>query len=236
MLKPTADALYKIWRLVSCQLEICESNIETYEFRRRFFSMPDEVLSMVLEYAALQAPRKDDNAHEDKKSIVSTVKAATRLSHVCQRFRDLIVHSSMIWKRVFNGMGSSDMVSTCLSHCKISNAEVTLLTPLFSTEMYSDWYKNTSFISTILKKTENWGSFTLQGDRKPFPNFRDPNYAKPRDYRQLTKKLYLPQSNTPRNSLSTSCRDVYGAKRLELSQHYAFLFLLVNTEAAVHAR
>ncbi len=35
--------------------------------------MPDEVLSMVLEYAALQAPRKDDNAHEDKKSIVSTV-------------------------------------------------------------------------------------------------------------------------------------------------------------------
>ncbi len=60
MLKSATDALHKIWGHVSRQLEICEADIDAYKLRRRFFSPPDEILSMVLEFAALQDDGKDE--------------------------------------------------------------------------------------------------------------------------------------------------------------------------------
>ncbi len=116
MLKAAADALYKIWEHVSRQLETCEGNVEAYGLRGGFFTLPDEILATVLEYAALEGPRpKWDATFEDEaeKNIVSTVKSAAQLFHVCKRFRDLIIHSSRLWKCVFNGMGNSEMVSAC---------------------------------------------------------------------------------------------------------------------------
>jgi len=131
VLKTAADTLYKIWEHISLQLETCEHNIEAYELRRGFFTLPDEILSTVLEYAALQGPLGEEDVingkkDDEKENIIYTVKSAAKLSHVCKRLRDLIIHSPRLWKCVFNGMGEPNMVSTCLSRCKRGNGEAAL--------------------------------------------------------------------------------------------------------------
>ncbi len=74
MLKTAADTLYKIWEHVSLQLETCERDNEAYELRRGFFILPDEILSTVLEYAALQGPwgeaHDNDKRDNEKENIV----------------------------------------------------------------------------------------------------------------------------------------------------------------------
>ncbi len=192
MLKAAADALYKIWEHVSRQLETCEGNVEAYGLRGGFFTLPDEILATVLEYAALEGPRpKWDATFEDEaeKNIVSTVKSAAQLSHVCKRFRDLIIHSSRLWKCVFNGMGNSEMVSACLTRCSQGNGDVTLSAALFKTA-FVDRRRNTSFINAILKRTENWGCFIHRGDAEKYPRFG--KFEDDDDYAALAKKLDLP--------------------------------------------
>ncbi len=125
-LKPASDALCRIWELVSSQLRACEHDIEVYRNRRCFFSLPDEILSTVLEYAALRLIVGDR-----KKGTISTVKAAAKLSHVCKHFRHLITHSPTLWKSVFGGMSNNMM-----SRCRTDNAEISL-----STSFYKIGYK-----------------------------------------------------------------------------------------------
>ncbi len=125
-----------------------------------FSPYPDEILSTVLEYAALRGPWGEEADEEDeeakdneKENIVYTVKSRTKLSHVCKRFRDLVTRSPRLWKCVFNGMGRPDMVSTCLSRCRRGNGEVTLSSSLFDTlSSLRDTYNNTPFIQAVLKE------------------------------------------------------------------------------------
>ncbi len=208
VLRPAADALYKIWAHVSRQLEICEGNIESYNLRRGFCILPDEILSTVLEYAALQGLRKEDEKNDEEENIVSTVKSVVKLSHTCKRFRYLIIHSPRLWMCIFIGMGKLDMVSTCLSRCT-RGGEITLSTSLFETPPNPGPYRqsacdNTSFILTVLKRTENWGSFILHGgsERSSFlerseeypysMRFKEVREGRLQDYTALAKDLNLP--------------------------------------------
>ncbi len=50
--------------------------------RRGFSSLPDEILSDVLEYSAYTHETNGD----DEQAAIQTIKAATKLSHTCQRF------------------------------------------------------------------------------------------------------------------------------------------------------
>jgi len=184
-----------IWEHISRQLEICESNIEAYELRRGFFILSDEILSTVLEYAALQVSREEyDNEKDDeKKNIVSTGRSATKLSRVCRRFRELVIHSQRLWKCVFSGMGKPNMIFTCLSRCGRGHGEVTLSTSLFASFLSRlRTCDNTPFIFTVLKRRENWGSFILQGDSDKYPAFNDFDDGRLEDNVALTKELDLP--------------------------------------------
>lgn len=216
MLKTAADTLYKIWEHVSLQLETCERDIEAYELRRGFFILPDEILSTVLEYAALQGPwgeaHDNDKRDNEKENIVYTVKSATKLSHVCKRFRDLVIHSPRLWKCVFNGMGKPDMVSTCLSRCRRGNGEITLSSSLFHTfSSQLTTYHDTLFIQAALKRTENWGSFILRGGSESYSRFKEFEEGQLQDYAALSKKLDLPNLtqmdiNYPRAAVSLKVR------------------------------
>ncbi len=178
----------KFGKLVSYQLKACEEDIEAYHNRRGFFSLPDEILSTVLEYAALTRIWKDW-----KKETISIVKAATKLSHVCKRFRDLITHSPRLWQDVFNGMESADMVSTCMSRCRRANAEVSLTASFFPALGFLSGvnrHENTSFIQAVMERPENWRSFTLNNrSDNSYEDFED---GQLRELAELTKGVDLP--------------------------------------------
>jgi len=190
ILKPAADALYKIWSLISREAKMCEEKIEAFKRRRGFFLLPDEVLSMVLECAALKRVHVGEEDH-----VVYVVTAATKLSHVCKRFRDLIIYSPILWSRVNNAMVNPNMVSSCLSRCRRPNAEVTLSTSLFESKVFRfDRHRGSTalIIDIVLKNIENWRSFILNGHSEDMPAYREFERGHLDDYVALTKKLDLP--------------------------------------------
>jgi len=149
---------------------------------------------MVLEFAALQ-----DDVKDEKETILSTVKAATKLSHVCRRFRDLIIHSPTLWRRVFNEMGRSDMAYTCISRWRRANAEVILATSPFEASTYRDRrteeldrLRNVSFIQNALEKSEHWGSFTMEGISEGVTSVPGYEPGCPQDYAKLATNLDFP--------------------------------------------
>ncbi len=114
-------ALRQILECISFQAATCEKYVNTLCIRRGFSSLPDEILSDVLEYAAYT---HGINRHEEQAAI-QTVKAATKLSHTCQRFRQLVVRIPSLWNRIFNTM-PPQMISACYDRLTIANAEVFL--------------------------------------------------------------------------------------------------------------
>jgi len=210
VLKLAADALDKIRALIDHQLEMCEEMIEAYGLRRAFFSVPDEVLSMVLDYAAIK------RLHPDEKwNVMQTVKAATKLSHVCKRFRDIIVLSSSFWNRVNNAMKSPDMVSTCLSRCRCPIAEVTLNTPLFKSMSplgrLGGYRRNVQFMDNVMKNSDIWGGFILEAVLEDSPSYREFEHGCPEDYAALES-----------------------VRQQKIPQIDAFLFFLVDTQDTIH--
>ncbi len=115
------DALRQILECIYFQAATCKKYVNTFCIRRRFSSLPDEILSDVLEYSAYTHETYGD----DEQAAIQTVKAATKLSHTCQRFRQLMVRIPSLWSRIFNTM-PPQMVSVCCDRLTMANAEVFL--------------------------------------------------------------------------------------------------------------
>ncbi len=115
-------------------------------------SLPDEILSVVLEFAA-------DQQHEDDehKAITRTVGAATRLSHVCSRFRQLVVSSPCLWDRVCPKMHFG-AISSCFARCG-RNAEVYFSTPSYTTGDLRQ------FMTTIIRSSKLWRRLVVDCDK-----------------------------------------------------------------------
>ncbi len=76
--KHASDALRQIVECISFQAATSETHVNTLRLRRGMSSLPDEILSIILEYAAYCD--KSHYRYEDE-SAIKTVKAATILSH-----------------------------------------------------------------------------------------------------------------------------------------------------------
>ncbi len=95
MLEPSYLVLRKLSECVMEQLEDCNNQITTIRSRGTFSSLPDEILSSVLEYAAFYPEAKNTvyGNREKAQSIINAVNAAIKVSSVCSRFRTLAIHS-----------------------------------------------------------------------------------------------------------------------------------------------
>ncbi len=107
------------------QLEDCNNQITTIRSRGTFSSLPDEILSSVLEYAAFYPEAKNTvyGNREKAQSIINAVNAAIKVSSVCSRFRTLAIHSPNLWNRVCLGM-PREMLATCFERVGFSAAAV----------------------------------------------------------------------------------------------------------------
>lgn len=106
-LKLAADALHKIRKCILGQARFCEEKVLALRLRGSFSSLPNEILAVVLVDAA--TPTSDEFQY--KHHAMCVFRAATRLSHVCQRFRSLMLCNPNFWRCVWNGM-SLDVVET----------------------------------------------------------------------------------------------------------------------------
>ncbi|KLO14081.1 hypothetical protein SCHPADRAFT_332546 [Schizopora paradoxa] len=142
ILKPAYATIGEVSKWITRQHYLCDQQVESLKLRSGFLSLPDEILSVVLEFAA---HRTSKDTH---KAITRSASAATRLSHVCSRFRRLVISSPYLWDRVCPRMHIGS-VTSCFARCG-RNAEVH-----FSTSPY-DRKVLRHFSSIITSNSSLW--------------------------------------------------------------------------------
>ncbi|KLO14083.1 hypothetical protein SCHPADRAFT_889556 [Schizopora paradoxa] len=116
-LQPAQSAIQQAWFWISEQIDSCKEHISAVKARSGFLAFPDEILSDILEFAAC---RQDKNV---MKAIANTVRAAINLSHVCSRFRRLVVTTVDLWNRVSPLMNPL-AIAACLDRCGTSGVDI----------------------------------------------------------------------------------------------------------------
>jgi len=124
-LKHASDALRQISEFISLQAANSETRVNALRLRRGFSSLPDEILSVILEYSA----KRHDTFESEERAAFQTVKAATELSHTCRRFQQLMLRIPSLWNRIFSTM-PPQMISACFGRLTIPIAEVVMFHPI----------------------------------------------------------------------------------------------------------
>ncbi len=182
------EALETLRITTSLQASTLSVHIGASRLHREFISIPDEVLSVVLEYAALQRDPDDKS-----RSIVKSVKAAAKLSHVCKRFRKLIVHQPYFWNRWTNAMENSEMLSTCLSRCRNPSAKLLVKVLLYTLSFRTPhWQPIDMFLRIVCQKRETWRQFVLDGSGSANDSIDQFTDVALRDLAKTTSNIVLP--------------------------------------------
>ncbi len=154
------DGIQKVEEYLSRQTEALKTQIRTLRLRGGLSSLPDEVLAIVLKYATTASAPFDD---DEGRSATLFTKASIKLSHVCQRFRFLMMQISSFWSCIFNGM-KYGLVSALCKRMAMPTAEIIL------EETKRRSRTNTElFILTVRPRSERWRRF-IHGKRSNFPS------------------------------------------------------------------
>ncbi|KLO14084.1 hypothetical protein SCHPADRAFT_996880 [Schizopora paradoxa] len=114
ILEPSKLLLQTLSNIITLQLEDCTSQITAIHSRAAFSSLPDEILSSVLEFGAYRSPAKMGSKGIAKaESIIASVKAAVQLSSVCSRFRRIVLYTPSMWNQICIGM-PLEMLKVCV--------------------------------------------------------------------------------------------------------------------------
>ncbi len=164
VLESAKFALTGVETWFSKQLDACERQIRSLELRSGIGSLPDEILADVLEFVVQIPDEGGDQTGSDDidsnvdyytyRTIVIEARVATRLSQVCRRFRNLVILSPKLWRRICSMMNPG-MASSCVSRCKRMDArfEVHLRIPFHSDRTLE------SFLLTAVGGSHFWSRF-----------------------------------------------------------------------------
>jgi len=99
ILEPASQALQKITECIIDQLDDCKKQITALHARSGVSSLPDEILSIVLEHV------------ERIRTRIASVRATCKLSHVCSWFRRLVINDPSLWNTISIGMNQGMLLS-----------------------------------------------------------------------------------------------------------------------------
>lgn len=123
-LKLASGGSQRIQECITRQINICEGRSRILRSRVGIASLPDEVLAIILEHTSIFYHFDYCYMLEGKSAALST-KAAIRLSHVCQRFRQVVMRIPSLWCRIYSGMDYG-LVSTLCDRMDYPSAEIIL--------------------------------------------------------------------------------------------------------------
>ncbi|KLO10489.1 hypothetical protein SCHPADRAFT_999544 [Schizopora paradoxa] len=194
----TAGSLLKqLKRFVDAQRQAVREKVNFMALRIGFSSLPDEILSEILVLATrpLQAgtPSPEFNIHVPAE--MQGLHEARSLSHVCRRFRALMLNTPRIWNIISENMVDTSRIRTYIERSKKVGMDILL-------ENYGLRQRGRNsfalFIKFCLLSSRHWRSFTIGRFAYNFEERFRPNrcWETIRDnlqiIGQLTGRLYLP--------------------------------------------
>ncbi|KLO08230.1 hypothetical protein SCHPADRAFT_944623 [Schizopora paradoxa] len=150
--------LRKLADCIENQVEQCTDRIKVLRARKIFSLLPDEILSIVLEYAA-HSPEARRGDRPGSSALIKSVKNAIQLSSVSSRFRRVVLSSPNLWNRVCPGM-SEEILGICFDRAKSSGLEIVVEMDANSTGESGPGDEDTSaFLLLVASVVRNLRSF-----------------------------------------------------------------------------
>lgn len=121
ILKSSSLVLRRLSTLFATQAGACTEQIAALRSRAGLSSLPDEIISSVLQYAVFDSESEIESPFEGGAfkayAIIHSVNTAVKLSSVCSRLRSLAVNTPDLWNQVCVGM-PQEMLATCIERAK----------------------------------------------------------------------------------------------------------------------
>lgn len=191
LLARSCHVLKELSKLIESQVDQCTYRINT--LNSMFSVLPDELFSVVLEYAAY-SPKASPSQGDRTFAIIRSVKNAMKLSSVCSHFRRVALSSPNLWNRVCSGM-SAKMFETCFDRARTSGLDAILeIITNSARERGPEDEAMTSFLVLVASAEGNLSRFDHRcfPDRNFFTSTSFPE-AKAGELEVITRNLNAPR-------------------------------------------
>lgn len=143
--------------ILGTQYQSARRDVDALAFRTGFSSLPDEIVAEILVFATRPSKTKS-SAHIDIVAEMRALAEARSLSHVCRRFRSLVLNSSRIWGVISEHMTNLSEVKFVINHS--GTTPMTVVLDHCGLLQRSN-LKFQKFFETCLLSSNRWSSFTL---------------------------------------------------------------------------
>ncbi|KLO14725.1 hypothetical protein SCHPADRAFT_939279 [Schizopora paradoxa] len=168
-LNVASQALSQLAELISVQAAASKEYATSLKHRKTFSSLPGEILAVVLEEIVVRNSWAPYIYNEREAGpAIRIFKAATKLSHTCQRFRSIIFQVPSLWNRIHSSMPQV-MFSTCFERVATAIMQVNV-----DDDSWSDPQLVTEFIGVAKSYSPLWESFNFR-HKRPLEELGDGN-------------------------------------------------------------
>ncbi|KLO13165.1 hypothetical protein SCHPADRAFT_928745 [Schizopora paradoxa] len=187
--------------ILGAQCQSARRDVDALALRTGFSSLPDDLVAEILVFAT--RPLKIiPNVHIDIVAEMQALAEARTLSHVCRRFRSLVLNRSQIWGVISERMNSLSEVTFCTQHSK--TAPMTVVVEHFGVLQSSGRSgfpqkinsRFQAFFETCLLSSNRWRSLILGKNSYPDTAWTSFRWTVVRtnllSISQITKNLILP--------------------------------------------
>ncbi|KLO14132.1 hypothetical protein SCHPADRAFT_889501 [Schizopora paradoxa] len=158
-LKIACDLVVELKTYLEKQCVLAEKNVEDIALRVGFSSLPDDILADILVLATRPKHfRPPEYGDIDVEAEMEALKEACSFSHVCRRFRVLILHNPHLWNII-----SEHMVDISKLEARTERSKETLVDVVLRSyglrQVGNDAFSK--FFELSLLSSRRWRSFTL---------------------------------------------------------------------------
>ncbi|KLO12980.1 hypothetical protein SCHPADRAFT_940757 [Schizopora paradoxa] len=156
-LEIASDLAHDISYILDEEIKSAKDQLSVLSLQHGIASLPDDILSDVLLYAVRPTyPSTDMLLFISKEK--ECIRAAIKLSHVCSRFRSLVLSRSHIWNTLSNQITNVDLIRHCTKHAK--KAPLKLYLESLGYPLSNDRFE--TFTTVCLESAANWHQLVLQ--------------------------------------------------------------------------
>ncbi|KLO18985.1 hypothetical protein SCHPADRAFT_924825 [Schizopora paradoxa] len=158
--KRISDQFQKLSKCMEATCAVAEERLKAAQLRIGVASLPNELLANILSLAI--SSHEAVNRRETSGDIVSFRKSllsSINLSHVCIRFRRVVLLSPQLWNKISDDM-TPDMIKLCLLRRAGMHLDISL-TSFANNRDFPKFYSPKYFTRFVSKTSSWWKSLTI---------------------------------------------------------------------------
>ncbi|KLO13167.1 hypothetical protein SCHPADRAFT_997597 [Schizopora paradoxa] len=155
-LEIAANLAQRLSSTISEQATRMKCQVEALSLQYGISSLPDDILSDILVHATAREDEHDGMSLTEREE--RRLHTAIELSHVCSRFRSLLLDRARIWGFLSSDISNIEMTRHCIKYAKSAPLKVHMEN--LGSSLSKDGFQH--FITACLESAENWNHLTMR--------------------------------------------------------------------------